>query len=32
MPRAFASNGRGRREFFDESGDEELLPILDALR
>ena len=32
MPRAFASNVGGRREFVDESGNEEWLPILDALR
>ena len=32
MPRAFASKCCGRREFVDESGHQEWLPILDALR
>ncbi len=31
MPRAFASNRRGGRELVDESGHQELLPILHAL-
>ena len=31
MPRAFASNVAAAREFFNESGHQEWLPILDAL-